>query len=702
MCFENVFDLRINTDEGRTLKMNKKAIALITSAAMLLTGVSCAKKGGTSAQSEREKDGATQASTTAVTEEETTQMATEHISPVETVSASLGSQITAGRTIGRAQGSNTIKFPLADLIEDGDRVNSFTFTIYSGNGGDIGEYKGGCGISVDADCAAATNEGWYQSPDFTAPTQGSYGEITWNVPEELKDHIHAAGEVLFGYWWGNCDSIRIEDVICSFERKREVPVDGMGIAKAEKSVEYSAADNKIKVPLDFIPAGTVPEVVTFSVRSSGPFGKYTGAFGISSSAGEYMSGDTAIFTESSELELTWFVPDAAKGYMAENNELVLGYWWSRQPSVELDTVSVKYSLGTGDYPKPRPVQDTTVATEPATKDGGFRSAKEIVSQIKIGWNLGNTLESYDTGSTGLQTETGWGNPKTTGDIVKSVKAAGFNAIRIPVTWSEHTTGDGINKAWLDRVQEVVDYAYREGLFVVLNMHHDDYIWFRPQQSEYESISSRYTKIWSQICVRFADYDDRLIFEGMNEPRTVGSAMEWMGGTHEEREVLNKYIRDFVDTVRGTGGKNAERTLIVTSYAASADSIALNEVSVPGGGNIVFSVHYYAPWSFAEGKQTVFDNNSRTELDGKFDELKRKFIDKGIPVLIDEFGCVHGADEETRCAYYTYYISSAKARGIKCFVWDNSKMSGDSSFGIFNRNGMTWDGNILAAIMEGAR
>lgn len=702
MCFENVFDLRINTDEGRTLKMNKKAIALITSAVMLLTGVSCAKKGGTSARSERKKDSATQTSTTAVTEEETTQMATEHISPVETVSASLGSQITADRTIGRAQGSNTIKFPLADLIEDGDRVNSFTFTIYSGNGGDIGEYKGGCGISVDADCAAATNEGWYQSPDFTAPTQGSYGEITWNVPEELKDHIHAAGEVLFGYWWGNCDSIRIENVICSFERKREVPVDGMGIAKAEKSVEYSAADNKIKVPLDFIPAGTVPEVVTFSVRSSGPFGKYTGAFGISSSAGEYMSGDTAVFTESSELELTWFVPDAAKGYMAENNELVLGYWWSRQPSVELDTVSVKYSLGTGDYPKPRSVQDTTVATEPATKDGGFRSAKEIVSQIKIGWNLGNTLESYDTGSTGLQTETGWGNPKTTGDIVKSVKAAGFNAIRIPVTWSEHTTGDSISKAWLDRVQEVVDYAYREGLFVVLNMHHDDYIWFRPQQSEYESISSRYTKIWSQICERFADYDDRLIFEGMNEPRTVGSAMEWMGGTHEEREVLNKYIRDFVDTVRGTGGKNAERTLIVTSYAASADSIALNEVSVPGGGNIVFSVHYYAPWSFAEGKQTVFDNNSRTELDGKFDELKRKFIDKGIPVLIDEFGCVHGADEETRCAYYTYYISSAKARGIKCFVWDNSKMSGDSSFGIFNRNGMTWDGNILAAIMEGAR
>jgi biopolymer transport protein ExbB len=169
--------------------MKRSAMALLTAAAMLLTGVSCAKKGGSSKVSEKENS--TDApKTTAIIEEETKEMATEHKSPVETVSASLGSQISVNRVIGRAEGSNTIKFPLADLIEEGDRIESFTFTVYSGDGGNIGEFKGGCGISVDDKCPAATNKGWYQSGDFSAPTEGSYGEITWNVPEELKDYIH--------------------------------------------------------------------------------------------------------------------------------------------------------------------------------------------------------------------------------------------------------------------------------------------------------------------------------------------------------------------------------------------------------------------------------------------------------------------------------------------------------------------------------
>ena len=194
--------------------MRIKKAALITALAMMMSAAGCAEKKGTPDVSETEKE--TQEQTIVTTEEETTEMATEHISPVETVSATLNSQITVDRTIGRAEGSNTIKFPLADLIEDGDRVKSFTFTIYSADGSNIGEYKGGCGIAVDSECPSATNKGWYQSPDFSAPTQGSYGEITWEVPDELKDYIHAGGEVLFGYWWGNCESIRIENVVCTY------------------------------------------------------------------------------------------------------------------------------------------------------------------------------------------------------------------------------------------------------------------------------------------------------------------------------------------------------------------------------------------------------------------------------------------------------------------------------------------------------
>lgn len=685
------------------LAMKRSAMALLTAAAMLLTGVSCAKKGGSSKVSETEKNTDAQ-ETTAITEEETTEMATEHKSPVETVSAALGSQISVNRVIGRAEGSNTIKFPLADLIEEGDRIESFTFTVYAGDGGNIGEFKGGCGISVDDKCPAATTKGWYQSGDFSAPTEGSYGEITWNVPEELKDYIHEGGEVLFGYWWGNCESLKIDNVVCRFDRTRDVPVDGTASAEVGKSVSYSDEDNRVHIPLDFIPEGMIPEVVTFNVSTTGSFGKFTGAYGISSTAGEFQSGDVSIFTDSDNLQLTWFVPDKAKGCMEKDNELLLGYWWSDQPTLTVDKVEVKYSVGGGDYPAPTKVEVATIepTTESADGEKNFRSASEIVSKIKVGWNLGNTLESYNTGKSGIDTETGWENPKTTKEMIKSVKAAGFNAVRIPVTWSEHMNDTKIQKEWLDRVQEVVDYAYNEGMFVIINMHHDDYIWFDPQPNSYSSDSMRLESIWKQVSERFADYDDRLIFEGMNEPRTVGSSMEWMGGTKEERSTVNKYAKTFVDTVRASGGNNANRTLIVTTYAASADSVALNDMVVPSGKNIVLSVHYYAPWRFSEGTETTFTPSGESELEGKFTELRQKFIDKGIPVLICEFGCVHGADEATRSRYYSYYISAAKKQGIKCFVWDNSKFSGESSFGIFNRNSVAWDGAILKAIMEGAK
>lgn len=687
--------------------MKIKRFALITAAALAVSSVGCSEKKGASVTADKEKGA--QKEVTATIEEETTEMSTEHISPVETVSATLNTQITVDRTIGRAEGSNTIKFPLADLIEDGDRVKSFTFTVYSADGSNIGEFKGGCGIAVDSECAAATSKGWYQSPDFTSPTQGSYGEIKWEVPDELKDNIHAAGEVLFGYWWGNCENIRIENVICTYDRTRDIPVDGTGSVQVGKSVSYSDADNTIHVPLDFIPDHIVPQAVTFNVSAQGGFKKFTGAFGINSSAGYYQSADTAVFTDSSELELVWFVPDAAKEYMAKNNELVLGYWWSEQPSITLNSVTVKYSQGNG-FTGELPVVTTTTVTEPApiqtstvaAVERGFRTAEEIVSQIKVGWNLGNTLDSYNTGKSGLDTEIGWGNPRTTKAMIDSVKAAGFNAIRIPVTWAEHMNETTISDEWLNRVQEVVDYAYNEGMFVILNMHHDDYIWFDPQQSSYNGDSFRLKTIWEQICQRFADYDDRLIFEGMNEPRTVGSSMEWMGGTKEERSVVNDYAKVFVEQVRKSGGNNAARTLIVTTYAASADSIALNECRIPSGGNVILSVHYYAPWKFSDGSETAFTDSGKGEIDAKFEELKKKFIDRGTPVIIGEFGCVNAAGAETRREYFRYYISSAKANGIKCFVWDNGILTGDSSFALFNRNTMTWDNDLLSAVMEGAK
>lgn len=643
----------------------------------------------------------TEVNTSAKSTEAPTEAPTEHISPRETITASCGSQVTLNKTIPYTEGSNTVKLPLADLIQEGDRISSFTFTIYSADGNNIGEFKGGCGISVTSGCTAATDEGWYQSENIVSPTQGTYGEIRWDVPGEIQNYISPGGELLFGYWWGNSSSIRIENVVCTYTRTADIPVDGTVTENVGQSLAFDAADNTIQVPTaGFLPENAVPEAVVYNISSSGKLGKFTGAFGYTSSSGNYQSPDTAVFTDSSSLSLTWFVPAQAKSLAAKDGKLLLGYWWSEQPTVTLDSVTVKYSLGSGGS-----ALSTEITTEPTTSestDVSFRSSEEIVKTMNAGWCLGNSLDSYNTGKTGLSTETGWGNLKTTKEMISSVKSAGFNSIRIPVTWGEHMNGDTIDPEWLARVKEVVDYAYDENMFVILNMHHDDYIWFEPQDSEYAADSAKLKAIWNQIASYFMDYGDRLIFEGMNEPRTVGSANEWMGGTAEERTIIARYEQDFVDTVRKTGGNNAKRSLIVTSYAASAETAAINDIIIPSGGNIIVSVHYYAPWQFSDGTVTDFSDSGKAELDAKFEELKQKFIDKGTPVIIGEFGCINAAPESVRQEYYKYYISSAKKQGIKCFIWDNNVSSGEQSFGIFNRGTLTWNEAILSGIIDGTK
>lgn len=689
--------------------MNKKIMAFTAAFTMLASCTGCSSKKDSSsnapAPTSQTEDTTTQPDTTdakTTTAEPTTEEVTEHISPVETLSSTLGSQVTVNKTIQRTEGSNTVQLPLADFIEEGDVISSFTFVVYSADGSDIGEFKGGCGISVTNECPSATDEGWYQSADFSAATQGTYGEIKWDVPADVSQYISAGGDVLFGYWWGNAESIRIDSVICTYTRTREIPVDGTVSQNVGKSCSYETNSNTINIPTaDFLPEGAVPEAVTYNISTSGPFGKFTGAFGYNSSSGYYQSGDISVFTDSSSLSLTWFVPAQSKNYVSDDGELVLGYWWSEQPNVTLDSVTVKYSLGGGNASMPTD-KDVPKPTTPTVSTGDFRSADEIVSEINVGWNLGNTLDSYNTSKTGLATETGWGNPKTTKEMIQSVKNAGFNAIRIPITWGEHMNGDTIDPEWLERAAEIVDYAYNEGMFVIINMHHDDAIWFEPDDSEYSADSAKLKAIWGQIAARFADYGDRLLFEGMNEPRTIGSTDEWMGGTAAERAVINKYEQDFVDTVRKSGGNNAERSLIITSYAASAETSAINDVVVPNNGNIIVSIHYYAPWQFSDGTSTVFDDAGKAELDAKFAELKKKFADKGTPVIIGEFGCVNAAPENVRTDYYNYYIKSAMSQGIKCFIWDNGISTGDQSFGIFNRSSLSWNEAILKAITDATK
>lgn len=678
--------------------MNNRLTTLFTTAVMTVTFTACESKNKSddyvqSTFNTKAYTSEKQTTTEEITEEPTTL----HVSPVETVSAEVGTQYTIDKVIQKTEGKNTVKIPLSEFIEDGDIIKSFTFVIYSGDGLDIGQFKGGCGISVNEDFPT-DDKGWYQSPDFTASTQGTYGEIKWDVPADVSEAVSADGEVLFGYWWGNSSSVKVENVICTYTRTRDLPVDGTVSQEIGQSINFNDAENMLRIKTsDFMPENTIPQTVTFNISSAGGFGKFTGAFGYKSSAGNYQSPDTSVFTDDSNLSLTWFVPQKAKNLVSENGEIMLGYWWSNQPEITLDSVEVKYSLYSGTPAVTSETPDLDNDDPVVTENGSFRTSSQIAQAINVGWCLGNSLDCYDSSHEKVSTETSWGNIKTTEEIIKAVKYAGFNAVRIPVTWDEHMTGDVIQTEWLDRVQEVVDYAYNNDMFVILNMHHDDYIWFNPTESEYSQDSQKLCAIWQQIAERFSDYDDRLLFEGMNEPRTIDSENEWMGGTPEERAVINKYEQDFVKTVRATGGNNSERTLIITSYAASAETSAIDDVIIPDDRNIIVSVHYYAPWKFSEGIDSTFTDDGKSELDNKFAELKEKFIDKGTPVIIGEFGCVNATDNATRSEYYNYYISSARSNGIKCFIWDNGKSSGESSFGILNRSNLSWNEEILNGI-----
>lgn len=637
---------------------------------------------------------------------ETEPPATEHVSPTEQVTSVLGTQIDTDATLDRDSEDDTqknYKMSLSDFIEDGDVIQSFTFVFYAADGtSDIGTYQGGCGISVNADCAAATDPGWFQSPDFSAQAEGSYAEVKWDVPGDVAPYVPASGEIQVGYWWGDTAKVTLKNVICTYTRTKTLPVDGTQTIPVGQSLNFgSDTTNSVKVPLaDVLGENGVPQAVTFDISAGGTIGKFTGAFGITT-GDWYQTGTIAVPTESGSLSLTWILPDSIKPSVPQNAEVMLGYWWGEVSDITLNSITVKYSTGSSTSAVQQPVAEGNGEKKPVTTEG---QAAEIAASIKAGWCLGNTLDCYDIDWVEDDFETAWGNVRTTQEIIDTVKAAGFNAVRIPVSWTDHMDDSGnVEAAWMDRVQEVVDYAMDDGLYTILNVHHDDYTWIHPVYAEEEAVTVKFVHLWEQIAERFQDYDTHLLFEGLNEPRMVGSANEWMGGTDEERDVINHLLQKFVDTVRASGGKNPERTLVVTTHAASITDAALNGFVLPSDDNLILSIHSYAPWQFAnilqdeETQVTVFDSAGEAELNSGFDKLYDKFVSKGIPVIIGEFGAENKDNAADRARYYSYYIQAAAQRGIPCFIWDNGLAA---SFGLLDRAHLSWyDGTILHAIQE---
>ncbi|MDE6730970.1 MAG: glycoside hydrolase family 5 protein, partial [Oscillospiraceae bacterium] len=232
---------------------------------------------------------------------------------------------------------------------------------------------------------------------------------------------------------------------------------------------------------------------------------------------------------------------------------------------------------------------------------------------------------------------------------------------------------------------------------------DDYTWLNPTYADEDAVKEKYNKIWQQIADRFENYDTKLMFEGLNEPRVIDSPNEWTGGTPEEHEVINDLLEEFVKTIRKSGGNNPMRTLIVTTHAASIEKTAVEALKIPKDNNLIVSIHSYAPWKFTTYDYqdvTEFDDTAKEELNAQFDYLKETFVDHGIPVIIAEFGAENKNNPEDRAEYYYYYITEAAKRGIPCGVWDNNVFDGEGSYGLLDREDCTWRSEeIITAIQE---
>lgn len=338
----------------------------------------------------------------------------------------------------------------------------------------------------------------------------------------------------------------------------------------------------------------------------------------------------------------------------------------------------------------------TVTNEKAspkqTSGKTFESAKALTAKMGVGWNLGNSLDAI--GSYDVSSETTWGNVKTTEKLITTVKKAGFNTVRIPVTWGSHMNANGtVSEAWLDRVQEVVDYAYDNDMYIILNVHHDNTTFPLDKASEKET-TKKYKALWKQVAERFKDYDEKLIFEGRNEPRTEGSAKEWTGGTKAEWEVLNRMYKTFVSTVRAGGGNNKTRFLMIAPYAATSTSYqAMTALEIPDDDRIIISVHSYAPGNLAlygDVNFKTFNEDGKKEIDWVFDNINKVYISKGIPVIMGECGVTNRNNDAERIKAYKYFLAAAKKYGIPCVVWDNGGTgAGNEKFGLINRTTYEW-------------
>ena len=316
----------------------------------------------------------------------------------------------------------------------------------------------------------------------------------------------------------------------------------------------------------------------------------------------------------------------------------------------------------------------------STNAADFESAKDAVKNMGVGWNLGNTLDAHDatrTWTTTAEHETCWDQPVTKPELLKMMKEAGFGAIRVPVTWFQEMDADGkVNDAWMKRVKEVVDYVIDNGMYCILNVHHDTGAdneifksWLKASTSGYNASKAKYEGLWKQIAETFKDYDQHLLFEGYNEMLDEKNTWNEPADKTDGYQAINSYAKSFVTTVRATGGNNKDRNLVVNTYSASSVGNAMKQLELPEeSGHIIFQLHSYPNWKS--------ESNAKMEIDNLISTIKTNLLDRA-PVIIGEYSTftewpskIDYYETDRKVAFYAmdYLIKQTKEAGIGTFYW----------------------------------
>lgn len=353
----------------------------------------------------------------------------------------------------------------------------------------------------------------------------------------------------------------------------------------------------------------------------------------------------------------------------------------------------------------------------------FETASEAVKNMGLGWNMGNTLEANNQsvtdvtnpaywGQQGLDSESCWGQSVTKPELLKMMKDAGFGAIRVPVTWYNHMDVTGkVDAAWMARVHEVVDYVINQGLYCIINVHHDTGAdsqdgkfksWLKADEANYAQNKDRYENLWRQIAEEFKDYGQLLLFESYNE--MLDKLNSWCfasfasSGKYDASvaasayQAINSYAQSFVSTVRATGGNNVQRNLIVNTYGSCSGGgdwnqhlkDPLKEMKYPddpaGKGRIIFQVHSYPSLVNTDSKGNITGNRDFGSITREIDDMIKAWnehlVSKGAPVILGEWGTSnvdkdvtdYDARRELMFQFCEYLVQKCKASDIGTFYW----------------------------------